>query len=158
MSTEAFVGEVQSVVLERWVGVSWRTTCMWTLWNSQPTKFLAESKKTYGFTCQNYFKKTCLDEEMQPVALEKNWFKYREASYKYLYFGNLRVSNFSRNDEKRKYGKRIILYEITIVDWDFDVRNLDSCFEGNCNIFQFIANFAGQVSTDRKHSHFLEIK
>ena len=71
MSTEAFVGEVQSVVLERWVGITWRTTCMWNLWNSQPNKFRAESNKTYGFICQNYFKETCLDEEMQPVSLEK---------------------------------------------------------------------------------------
>ena len=76
LKTETLVEEVQSIVLDRWIGISRRTTFLLNLWNSQRAKFPVRAIKldfSHFKTIQNFkLAHWRLDEEMLPVALEKH--------------------------------------------------------------------------------------
>ena len=71
MSTEDLVEKILSAVLEKGVGISKKNTCICYFW--KPNKFPAETNKTSGFSIWNFSKKTCLGEQMPPVAFGKKW-------------------------------------------------------------------------------------
>ena len=130
MSIETLEEEVQSVVLARWVGILRTTTCICKFWKSQPTMFPLRAKKTWSFIFQNYSKnKSCLVGKMQLLAPEK--MLIQRSTIHIHKFWQFRDNKFPRKDERRRYGKWIILYKSTIVCSDLDGKNLDRCFEGS---------------------------
>ena len=71
------------------------------------------------------------DEEMQPLALEKNSCKTKRYHTFKFCFHIIGLSNFCTTCEKKHGYWRILYTKKPIIDWDFDGTNPDRCFEGN---------------------------
>ena len=135
LSTKTLMEEVQLEVLETRVRVSGSTTCKCKLWNTQPINIALRATKLIGSQFKVFQNSKLIDwplhEEMQPVALEKNHFYYKEASYLYIPFGNSGLSKISTKEWKEKIWILNHLVRKPNFDWDLDRRNHGGCYEGN---------------------------